>query len=66
MRRVCAEVLFCTYAVLGVETRPVHHQQLDHLESVYSHGVVHGRVSVLQAGGKQTFNVGNRFSCITN
>ena len=39
--------MFRTYTVLGVETGPVHHQQLDHLESVDSHGIVHGRVSVL-------------------
>lgn len=53
---VCAEVSY-TYTVLGVETGPVHHQQLDHLEPVYSHRIVHGRVSVLQSGSKQIFSM---------
>lgn len=38
----------CTYQVLCAETGSVHHQQLDHLEAVYPHRIVHRRVSVLQ------------------
>lgn len=45
-------VSFGTYTVPGVETGPVHHQQFDHLESVDSHSIVHGRVSVLPRGRK--------------
>lgn len=46
-----------TYAVLGAEAGAVHHQQLDHLESVYPHSIVHWCVSVLQADTKTTRNV---------
>lgn len=42
-----SELLLATYRVLGVEARPVQHQQLNHLKSVDSHGVVHRCVSVL-------------------
>lgn len=42
----------CTYRVFWVQTGPVHHQQFDHLEPVYSHRVVHRRVSVLRSDGK--------------
>lgn len=49
-------VLHRAYTVRGVETGPVHHQQLDHLESVYSHSVVHRCVSVLQCGRKTDFH----------
>lgn len=52
----------CTYRVLCVETGPVHHQQLDHLESVYSHSIVHGCVSVLQPRRKTHISAENKLN----
>lgn len=42
------EVRACTDAVLDVETGAVHHEQLDHLEAVDPHRVVHASVAVLK------------------